>query len=86
MPETWVRSLGWEDSLEKEKGNRLKYSCLGNPMDRGARWATVHGVARVGHNLATNPPPIYKEIIIGRRNSANNRPSQMTMGINGTGF
>ena len=35
----------------------LWYSCLGNPMDRGARQATVHGVARVGHDLATTPPP-----------------------------
>ena len=26
-------------------GNPLQYSCLGNPTDRGARWATVHGVA-----------------------------------------
>ena len=25
-------------------------------MDRGAWWATVHGVARVGHDLATKPP------------------------------
>ena len=32
-------------------GNPLKHSCLGNPMDRGAWWATVHGVARVGHDL-----------------------------------
>ena len=29
-----------------ENGNLLQYSCLGNPMDRGARWAAVHGVAR----------------------------------------
>ena len=27
-------------------GNPIKYSCLGNPMDRGAWWATVHGVAK----------------------------------------
>ena len=27
-------------------GNPLQYSCLGNPMDRGARQATVHGVAK----------------------------------------
>ena len=27
-----------------------------NPMDRGAWQATVHGVAKVGHDLATNPP------------------------------
>jgi len=26
-------------------------------MDRGAWWATVHRVARVGHDLATKPPP-----------------------------
>ena len=25
-------------------GNPLQYSCLGNPMDGGAWWATVHGV------------------------------------------
>ena len=39
-------------------GNPLQYSCLENPMDRGAWWATVHGVTRVGHNLATKPPPL----------------------------
>ena len=27
-------------------GNLLQYTCLGNPMDRGAWWATVHGVAK----------------------------------------
>ena len=26
--------------------NPLQYSCLGKPMDRGAWWATVHGVAK----------------------------------------
>ena len=26
-------------------GNPLQYYCLGNPMDRGAWWVTVHGVA-----------------------------------------
>ena len=28
----------------EENGNPLQYSCLENPMDRGVRWATVHGV------------------------------------------
>ena len=28
--------------------NPLQYSCLENQMDKGAWWATVHGVARVG--------------------------------------
>ena len=27
-------------------GNRLQYSCLENPVDRGASWAIVHGVAK----------------------------------------
>ena len=27
-------------------GNPLQYSCLGNPMDRGAWWTSVHGVAK----------------------------------------
>ena len=37
-------------------GNPLQYSSLENPMDRGALQDTVHGVARVGHNLATKSP------------------------------
>ena len=35
----------------------LQYSCLENPMDRGAWQATVHGVAKVRHDLTTKPPP-----------------------------
>ena len=27
-------------------GKPLQYSCLENPMDRGAQWATVHGIAK----------------------------------------
>ena len=34
-------------------GNPLQYSCLENPMDKGAWRATVHGFARVRPNLAT---------------------------------
>ena len=33
-------------SPEGGKGNPLQYSCLGDPTDRGAWWATVHGVAK----------------------------------------
>ena len=36
-------------SSGERKGNRLQYSCLGNPMNRGAWWA-VHGPQRVRHN------------------------------------
>ena len=46
MQETWVRSLGWEDSLEKEMATHSSYPCLENPMNRGAWQATVHWVAK----------------------------------------
>ena len=41
-----VWSLGWEDPLEEGFGNSFQYSCLENPMDRGAWRATVHGIAK----------------------------------------
>ena len=40
-------------SLGEGNGNPLHYSCLGNPMVREAWQDTVHGVARVRHDLAT---------------------------------
>ena len=45
MQETWVQSLDWEDPREGN-GNPLQYSCLENPMDRGAWQATVQGVTK----------------------------------------
>ena len=53
VQETWVQFLSLEDPLEKEIANPLWYFCLENPKDRGAWRATVHWVARVGHDLAT---------------------------------
>ena len=35
---------GWGRPPEEGNGNPLQYSYLGNSMDRGAWWATVHGV------------------------------------------
>ena len=35
-------------------GTLLQYFCLENPMDGGAWWAAVHGVARIGHDWATS--------------------------------
>ena len=52
-----VRSLGWEDSPGKGNGNLLQYSHLGNSMDRGTWWATVHRVANSKthiYNMFTN--------------------------------
>ena len=36
MQETWVRSLGWEDSPGEGNGSPLQYSCLEHSMDEGA--------------------------------------------------
>jgi len=33
-------------SHEAKNGNTFQYSCLENPMDRGAWWATVHGATK----------------------------------------
>ena len=55
MQGTRIQFLGWEDPLEKEMATHssIQHPCLENPKDRGAWQATVHGVARVGHDLAT---------------------------------
>ena len=45
---------GSETSTGEGNGNPLQYSCLENPVDRGVWWATVLGVARVRHDLATS--------------------------------
>ena len=37
---------GLGTSPREGNGNPLQYSYLENPMDRGAEWATVHGVAK----------------------------------------
>ena len=44
--ETQVRSLSLEDPPEEGNGNPLQYSCLENPMDKGAWRAIVHGVTK----------------------------------------
>ena len=46
MQETWVSSLGQEDPLEKEMATHSSILAMGNPMDRRAWWAEVHGVAK----------------------------------------
>ena len=45
MRETWVRSLGWENSLEEGIATHACILAWKTPMDRAAWWATVHGVA-----------------------------------------
>ena len=49
--EVQVQSLGQEDPLH---GTPLQYSCLKNPVDRGAWQATVHGVAKSQTRLSVH--------------------------------
>ena len=52
-----TKPLNWTDIymyIGEGNGNPLQYSCLENPIARGAWQAIVHAVARVGHDLATN--------------------------------
>ena len=44
--ETWVKSLGQEDTLEEGMATHSSVLAWRIPMDRGAWWATVHGVAK----------------------------------------
>ena len=46
MQETRVQSLGQENPLEKEMATHSSTLGLENPMEGGAWWATVHGVAK----------------------------------------
>ena len=46
MGKTRVRSLGWEDPLEREMATHFSILAWRIPMDRRAWWATVHGVAK----------------------------------------
>ena len=39
-------TAGWERSHGVGNGNPLQYSCMENPMDRGAWWAAFHGIAK----------------------------------------
>ena len=57
VQETWVASLGWEDLLEEGMATHSSILAWRIPMDKGAWQATIHGVARVGHDLAAKPPP-----------------------------
>jgi len=51
MQKTWVGKIPW-----RRKWQSTPVFLPENPMDRGVWQATVHGVARVGHDLATKPP------------------------------
>ena len=52
MLETWVQSLGWEDPLEEGMASHSGIRAWSVSRDRGAWWATVHGVAKSWRQLS----------------------------------
>ena len=52
MWETWVLSLGWEDPVEEGMATHSSILAWRIPMDREARWATVHGAAKSQTSLS----------------------------------
>ena len=61
MQEMWVWPLGWDDPLEKEmQPTPWVVFLTGNPKDRGAWWALVHGVAKQLDKAITTLPPYWR--------------------------
>ena len=60
VQKTWVPALGWKDPLEKG----FQHSCLEDSLDRGARWATVHGSQRAVHDWANNSLEWWKGTLL----------------------
>ena len=59
IQETGVRSLGWEDPMEKEMATHSSILAWKIPWtEKPGPLQSVHGVSRVGHNLATKTPHI----------------------------
>ena len=46
MQETWIQALGWEDPLEEGMASHFSILAWRIPMDKGAWWATVHGITK----------------------------------------
>ena len=57
MQETHVRSLGQEDPLEKEMATHNSIFAWKNPWEEEPGGLQSTGSQRVGHDLATKPPP-----------------------------
>ena len=56
MQETWVWSLGWEDTLEDGMATHSSIPAWRTPMDRGAWWTTFHGVSKNETQLSSPHP------------------------------
>ena len=72
--------LAWEIPQTEEPGNPLQYSCLGNPTDRRAWWATVRGVTRSQRRQAS--PALYSGSVRGvTRSQRRQAPPRLIFGF-----
>ena len=55
---------GWGRSPGVGNGNPLQYTCLENPMDRGAWWAAVHGLVQLDTTLQLNTHEFFFSSIL----------------------
>ena len=66
MHETWVQSLGWEDSPGERNGYSLQYSCLENSTDRSLagyrpwNYSELHTTEQLTYTVKFNRPQLKK--------------------------
>ena len=64
MQETWVRSVGWEYSLEEGMVTHSSILAWRKPKDRGAWWATVQGVKELDMTELLSPSLTGNRVLV----------------------
>ena len=88
---TWVQSLGWEDPLDKGMATHSTILTWRIPMDRGAWWASVHGVATsrtwlsIAQHWSLKLLPIPQSKLFYSQNVRNGRIDTLWRNINKIG-
>ena len=74
----WVRKIPGEGN-----GNSLQSSCLENPMDRGVRWATVHGIAKSRTRLNSKNKDDSMDVNLSKRQEIVEGPGAWCAAVHG---
>ena len=73
MQETQVQSLGWEDPLEERMATHSSILAWEIPWTEEPGGLQSMGSQRVGHNLATKPPPASRSSLLNALNLKNKK-------------